>query len=206
MMESNEVSISRAARQCNYPANFQLVAAMNPTPGGYGPDDPRSQRYSPEQIQRYLSRLSGPFLDRIDLHIEVPALPKEVLMADTQPEHSATVRERVCEAWNRQMSRQGCGNAELSGKALEQHCQLGQAERLLLDKAIEKCRKITHQSLKDLYEPGMTPEELSARWSMFGEDPFIVGAEGPPPFSARKYITPEICQQIIERLGGTVAR
>lgn len=137
-LESREVSISRAARQCTYPANFQLVAALNPSPGGYGADDPRSANYSSEQIRRYLSRLSGPFLDRIDLHIEVPVLPKEVLMADTQPESSAVVRERVCQAWQLQLARQGCANAMLNGKALEQHCRLGSAEHALLNKAIDK--------------------------------------------------------------------
>lgn len=137
-LESKAVTISRAARQCNFPADFQLVAAMNPSPGGYAEDDPRSGRYSREQIQKYLSRLSGPFLDRIDLHIEVPALPKDVLMEDTTPESSAHVRQRVVTAWNKQQARQGCANAALSGKALEQHCQLGSAERQLLDKAMEK--------------------------------------------------------------------
>jgi magnesium chelatase family protein len=137
-LESHEVVISRASKSCTFPANFQLVAAMNPTPGGYAPDDPRSQRYSTEQIQRYLSRLSGPFLDRIDLHIEVPALPKEILMTDKPEEDSATIRQRVIHAWNTQLNRQGCANSELTGPALEQYCQLGQTERQLLDKAMDK--------------------------------------------------------------------
>jgi magnesium chelatase family protein len=137
-LESKEVTISRAARQCTFPADFQLVAAMNPSPGGYAEDDPRSGRYSREQIQKYLSRLSGPFLDRIDLHIEVPALPKEMLMKDATPEDSATVRARVAAAWHIQLTRQGCANALLTGKTLEQHCRLGPAEHALLDKAMEK--------------------------------------------------------------------
>jgi magnesium chelatase family protein len=137
-LESHEVIISRATKSCTFPADFQLVAAMNPTPGGYSPDDPRSQRYSAEQIQRYLSRLSGPFLDRIDLHIEVPALPKEILMKNEAEEDSATVRSRVNQAWNTQISRQGCANSELKGKDLEQQCQLGNSERQLLDKAMDR--------------------------------------------------------------------
>lgn len=137
-LESKEVCISRAARQSTFPANFQLVAAMNPTPGGYSADDPRSSRYTREQIQKYIARLSGPFLDRIDLHIEVPSLPKEVLMADEQPESSASVKARVTEAWQRQIERQGCTNSELTGKHLEQHSQLGSAEQKLLDKAMDK--------------------------------------------------------------------
>ncbi len=137
-MESHEVVISRASKTCTFPANFQLVAAMNPSPGGYAPDDPRSQRYSAEQIQRYLSRLSGPFLDRIDLHIEVPALPKEVLISNRTEEDSATVRSRVINAWQQQLNRQGCANSELGGKALEQHCALGKEEQKLLEKAMDK--------------------------------------------------------------------
>ncbi len=137
-LESHEVCISRAAKQCTFPANFQLVAAMNPSPGGYAADDPRSHRYNAEQIQKYLSRLSGPFLDRIDLHIEVPSLPKEVLMANETPEDSATVRQRVIAAWNVQMTRQGCANSALTGKALEQHAMLGESEFQLLDKAMDK--------------------------------------------------------------------
>lgn len=137
-MESGEVNIARAARQTNFPARFQLVAAMNPTPGGYGPDDPRSQRYTREQMQRYLSRLSGPFLDRIDLHIEVPALPRELLARPTEEECSAEVQKRTIAAWNRQIERQGCANAELSGKALERFSKMGQPEQALLEKTMEK--------------------------------------------------------------------
>jgi magnesium chelatase family protein len=137
-MESGEVHIARAARQTRFPARFQLVAAMNPTPGGYSPDDPRSQRYTREQMQRYLARLSGPFLDRIDLHIEVPALPKALLTRNTEEESSAVVRARVEQAWTLQLDRQGCANAELSGKQLEQVCKLGQPEQTLLDSALDK--------------------------------------------------------------------
>ena len=137
-MESHTVNIARAARHCQFPANFQLVAAMNPTPGGYAANDPRSARYTREQIQKYVSRLSGPFLDRIDLHIEVPTLAKEILQAHDQPESSASVRARVTQAWDRQIDRQGCANAELAGKELDRFCALGQAEHVLLDKAIDR--------------------------------------------------------------------
>lgn len=137
-LESKEVCISRAAKQCTFPADFQLVAAMNPSPGGYAADDPRSSRYSSEQIQKYISRLSGPFLDRIDLHIEVPSLPKDVLMANERPESSAEVKARVLVAWQKQLDRQGCANSSLTGDALEAHCSLGEAELRLLDKAMDK--------------------------------------------------------------------
>lgn len=111
---------------------------MNPTPGGYAADDPRSARYSAEQIRKYLARLSGPLLDRIDLHVEVPTLAKEVLMSHQQPEDSASVRTRVINAWQVQLARQGCSNAELSGKALAIHCQLAAAEQALLTQAIDR--------------------------------------------------------------------
>ncbi|MHA7878592.1 MAG: YifB family Mg chelatase-like AAA ATPase [Saccharospirillum sp.] len=137
-LESGEVNIARAARQTRFPARFQLVAAMNPTPGGYSPDDPRSQRYSREQMQRYLSRLSGPFLDRMDLHIEVPMLPRDMLTRPTQEEPSAAIQERVIAAWQRQMARQGCANAQLSGKALDRYSGLQTAERTLLETTMEK--------------------------------------------------------------------
>ena len=67
-----------------------------------------------------------------------------------------------------------------------------------LEEAIEKCKEITVRSVEDLYEEGITPEKLSAQWAMFGEDPFIVGGEGPVPFSARKFVTLELCRMIIE--------
>ncbi len=67
-----------------------------------------------------------------------------------------------------------------------------------LGKALEKCKKITIRSLEDLYEKGITPEKLSAQWSMFGEDPFIVGGDGSVPFSAREFVTTELCRKIIE--------
>lgn len=139
-LESGEVSIARAARQTTFPARFQLVAAMNPTPGGYSPDDPRSQRYSREQMQRYLARLSGPLLDRIDLHIEVPALPKEVLTRAAPGEPTALVQQRVALAWQRQLDRQGCANADLSGALLERYCGLNEADQSLLDTAMERLR------------------------------------------------------------------
>ena len=67
-----------------------------------------------------------------------------------------------------------------------------------LDEAIEKCKEITIDSLKSFYEPGIMPDKLSAQWALFGDDPFIIGGEGGVPFSARKFITPELCKEIIE--------
>ncbi len=131
-LESGEIHIARAARQTRFPARFQLVAAMNPTPGGYASSDQRSQRYSPEQIQRYLSRLSGPFLDRIDLYVEVPAVPPEVLQTRSRGEDSATVQARVQAAWARQQARQGKQNRDLGSSELTELDVVGADERALL--------------------------------------------------------------------------
>lgn len=139
-MESGHIVISRAARQCEFPARFQLVAAMNPCPCGYA-GDPRGRcRCTPDQIHRYRARISGPLLDRIDISIEVPRVALGELGAPRQQgdEDSATVRERVCTARNRQLQRAGMANTRLAGRALQQACALGDAERTLLETALEK--------------------------------------------------------------------
>ena len=102
-LESGVVSIARARRTITFPARFQLVAAMNPCPCGYATDPHRACRCGTTQIQRYLAKLSGPLLDRIDLHIEVPALPVETLGHLRESETSATIRTRVvrARAWQR---------------------------------------------------------------------------------------------------------
>ncbi|ART62956.1 YifB family Mg chelatase-like AAA ATPase [Kushneria marisflavi] len=130
-LESGKVHIARASHQREYPARFQLVAAMNPCPCGHL-GDPRQQcSCTPNQIQRYQARLSGPLLDRIDLQIEVPALPAEQLTAKTQGENSETVRARVMAARRIQYARGGL-NAHLSTSELEAACALGDDERAWL--------------------------------------------------------------------------
>ena len=131
-LESGEIHIARAARQTRFPARFQLVAAMNPTPGGYAVTDQRSQRYTPEQLQRYLNRLSGPFLDRIDLYVEVPAVPPDVLQNRQRGESTEVVQARVQAAWERQQARQGKQNRDLSSGELTELAVLPPAERQLL--------------------------------------------------------------------------
>ncbi|MCH8551984.1 MAG: ATP-binding protein [Natronospirillum sp.] len=138
-MEAGEIHIARAARQSRFPARFQLIAAMNPTPGGYGADDARSQRYSPDQLRRYLSRLSGPFLDRLDLYVEVPAVPPEVLQARSPGEPTETVQARVQAAWARQIARQGCRNHELNSSRLADMGVMAKEER---DQLIGLSRKL----------------------------------------------------------------
>lgn len=137
-LESGSITISRAARQVEFPARFQLVAAMNPCPCGYWGDPNGRCRCSAEQVQRYRNRISGPLLDRIDLHVEVPRLPLEQLQGE-RGEASATVRERVVRARQRQRQRGGL-NSGLAVGAVEQHCPLQADDQSLLAKAMERLR------------------------------------------------------------------
>lgn len=136
-LENGHITISRAARQAEFPARFQLVAAMNPCPCGYLGDPGGRCRCAPDQIQRYRQRISGPLLDRIDLQVEVPRLPSRELQGP-RGETSAAVRARVTAARQRQLARQGCTNAQLDGAALDHHCRLGPAEEALLRSALDR--------------------------------------------------------------------
>lgn len=120
-LESGHIRISRAAMQSEFPARFQLIAAMNPCPCGFLGHPTRACRCSPDQITRYQGKLSGPLLDRIDLHVEVPALPSDDLFKCGLGESSTTVRERVVAARDRAVARQGKPNQALAGQALDEH-------------------------------------------------------------------------------------
>ncbi len=134
-LESGEVTISRASQKLTFPAHFQLVAAMNPSPTGFYNDN----RSTPEQVLRYLNRLSGPFLDRIDIQIEVTRLPKGMWSnANAATEDSATIRARVQEVCNLQHTRQGKANAHLSSPELRVHCKLSKDDTEFLELAVEK--------------------------------------------------------------------
>lgn len=137
-LESGEIIISRAARQVQYPAKFQLIAAMNPCPCGYLGDSTKPCQCSADQIKRYRSKISGPLLDRIDLHIEVPRLPKGAL-SQTEPnkETSEMVRQRVTEARDRQLTRCRQANANMDNRDIEQYCRLSPEDYALLDSALE---------------------------------------------------------------------
>lgn len=134
-METGRVTISRAARQAEYPAAFQLLAAMNPCPCGHLGSPLRACRCSPDVVLRYQGRLSGPLLDRIDLQIEVPAVAPDTLSSAPDGEASAQVAARVQSARGMAMSRQGCANARLAGSAIDEHCALGAAETRFLQGA-----------------------------------------------------------------------
>ena len=120
-LESGRIAIARAARQAEFPARFQLIAAMNPCPCGHYGSAQRSCRCTPDLILRYQGRLSGPLLDRLDLQVEVPAVPAEQLATGGDGESSAQVAERVAAARERAVTRQGVANAALAGEALDAH-------------------------------------------------------------------------------------
>ena len=139
-MESGHIVISRAARQSTFPAQFQLVAAMNPCPCGYVGDPRQRCHCTPDQILRYRSRISGPLLDRIDICVEVPQVPLADLGGPRsgKDEDSATVRERVFRARQQSLARAGRPNAEISTRELERDCALGPSERRWFETALER--------------------------------------------------------------------
>ncbi len=139
-LENRAINISRAARQVTYPANFMLVAAMNPCPDGYlgASIAAKPCRCTPDQVARYRGRISGPLLDRIDMQIQVPMQAQDVLRSnanDAGVETSAQVRERVIAADARALVRQGHSNAELTTRELQTHCALDAASEALLQQA-----------------------------------------------------------------------
>ena len=123
-LESGQVTISRASSRQDFPASFQLIAAMNPCPCGYLGHFAKPCKCGADMVARYRSRISGPLLDRIDLHVDVPALAAEVIQAAPLGEASAVVRRRVVRARERQMRRQGTPNARLAGRAAERAVRL----------------------------------------------------------------------------------
>ena len=137
-LESGRIHIARATRQAEYPAEFQLVAAMNPCPCGWQGHPGGKCQCSPTQVMRYRGRVSGPVLDRIDIQIEVPALPPEALQERADGEASAPVRARVESALTRQQDRQGKTNARLTAAEIERFCQPDRAGSGLLKQAMER--------------------------------------------------------------------
>jgi magnesium chelatase family protein len=138
-LETGRIVISRAARQAEFPARFQLVAAMNPCPCGWLGDDSGRCRCTPDLVQRYRARISGPLLDRIDLHCEVPRLAAATAAADAPAgEASAAVAARVAAARGLMLARQGVANARLDAAGLRRHATPDVAGRRLLATAAER--------------------------------------------------------------------
>jgi magnesium chelatase family protein len=137
-LETGHIRIARAARRADYPARFQLVAAMNPCPCGWLGHGSGKCRCTPDQVVRYRGKLSGPLLDRIDLMIEVPAVTEAELTGRGEGDASATVRARVAAARARQIARQGKANAVLSAEEVELHCLPDCAGAALLKQALTR--------------------------------------------------------------------
>jgi len=149
-LESGRITISRAARQAEFPAQFQLIAAMNPCPCGYNGDPSGRCRCNIDQIERYRRKISGPLLDRIDLHVAVPRLAFKELDGPGG-ECSAAVRKRVVQARQRQQQRSGVLNSQLDNTQLQSACKVEHSARQLLQRAMEQLRlsaRAYHRILK----------------------------------------------------------
>ena len=150
-LETGHITIARAAQRAEFPARFQLIAAMNPCPCGFLGSAQRACRCSPDQVSRYQARLSGPLLDRIDLHVEVPALPATDLLGAPPGEASSAVRARVVLARERALARQGCANQALQGQKIDTLIALDAAAAQFLQTAAARLgwsARATHRALK----------------------------------------------------------
>lgn len=138
-IESGKITVSRAANQAEFPARFQLVAAMNPCPCGYLGE--ARCHCTEDQVRRYRGKVSGPLMDRIDMLVEVPAVDKTLLRSqaeDASAESSEQVRHRVVRARQKQLERQGKANSELQQKEIEVYCPLSDNDYQLVEKAITR--------------------------------------------------------------------
>lgn len=150
-LETGHITIVRAAQRAEFPARFQLIAAMNPCPCGYWGSRVRACRCTPDQVSRYQARISGPLLDRIDLHVEVAALSPEELLAAAEGESSAAIQQRVNVARSRALQRQGTPNHLLQGAQLDAHLQLEPEALAFAHKAAARLgwsARGTHRALK----------------------------------------------------------
>jgi magnesium chelatase family protein len=142
-LEDGAVTIARAALSVSFPSRFMLAAAMNPCPCGFFGDPTRECHCSPPQIQRYVSKISGPLLDRIDIHIEVPAVKYKELRGTSDIENSATVRERVLRARQIQLDRfraekELYANAQMPTRLIRKYCEISVEGEKLLESAIQR--------------------------------------------------------------------
>ena len=150
-LESGLITISRAARRAEFPARFQLIGAMNPCPCGYLGSTQRACRCSPDQVARYQGKLSGPLIDRIDLHVEVPAVQAAELLHAAPGESSASIRARCTQARALAVQRQGKSNHDLQGQEIDTHVLLDEAAIKFLNVAAARLGwsgRSTHRALK----------------------------------------------------------
>lgn len=160
-LESGHITISRATRQANFPARFQLIAAMNPCPCGYLGHYDGKCRCTPDQVARYRGKISGPLLDRIDMQIEVPAVPQEDLLRQEVGESSRRVRARVETARQYQLVRQNVPNAGLRVHEIDQYCKLDGQGKHLLEHAFS-CLNISARAYHRILKLARTIADLAA--------------------------------------------
>ena len=150
-LETGTITISRAARRSEFPARFQMIGAMNPCPCGYLGSTQKACRCTPDQVARYHGKLSGPLVDRIDLHVEVPALASSDLLQAPPGESTSSIRERCTAARARAVARQGKANHALQGKEIDDHLVLDDAAAKFLNVAAARLgwsARSTHRALK----------------------------------------------------------
>mgnify|MGYP003389974450 CR=1 FL=1 len=150
-LETGSITISRAARRAEFPAQFQLIAAMNPCPCGYLGARLKPCRCTPDQVARYQSRISGPLMDRIDLHVEVASVAADELLKAPPGESTPAIRARVQAARARAVARQGTPNQALQGQQIDQHALLDPAASQFLQTAAARLGwsgRATHRALK----------------------------------------------------------
>jgi magnesium chelatase family protein len=169
-LEDGKVTISRAAMSLSYPARFMLVAAMNPCPCGYFTDPRHQCTCRQDQIQKYMARISGPLMDRIDIHIQVPALSYEELSRKQPGEDSASLRGKVIAARTRQTARftgenKIFCNAHMESRHIRRHCELDSASQGLLKSAIEKLG-LSARAYDRILKVGRTIADLDASESI----------------------------------------
>ena len=161
-LESGRITVARAGRSAEFPARFQLVAAMNPCPCGWAGDPSSRCRCSPDRIRQYWGRISGPLLDRIDLHLAMARLPPQALRGYAPPgESSAAIRGRVIAAQARQLERAGRLNARLDNAGITRDCRLGDDGQRLLEQACERLQ-LTARSLHRVLRVARTIADLEA--------------------------------------------
>jgi magnesium chelatase family protein len=155
-LEERQVAVSRASYAVNFPANFVLLAAMNPCPCGFYGHPERKCSCTPQAVRAYRSKLSGPLLDRIDLHIVVGPADLKPTAAET----SAVVRERVIVARDKQLERAGICNAQLSASMVKTHCHLGKTEQEVLNQAMAQ-HKLSARSYERILKVARTVADLA---------------------------------------------
>lgn len=150
-LETGSIVVSRAARRSEFPARFQLIAAMNPCPCGFLGSQQKACRCTPDQVARYQGKLSGPLLDRIDLHLEVPSVGTEELTQSAAAESSAQVRQRCVQARERAIARQGKTNQALQGREIDEHIHMDDEALRFLQQAAQRLAwsaRGTHRTLR----------------------------------------------------------